>query len=243
MPFLKEIGDFFVKIAPYIDQKILSYSILSIVLSIIGFFVFNEIKKYKETVKKLKIEELKIKSFEEERLSNRQIIKEFFEVTRETQQIFQLTLEKMHVSIPYMKFEMLTKILLGVDKTFIDITKLKLLVFFENRDGKNDRNRFIHIKEEIKHLFIEKVNKLNSFIIKDDEFSGIIKKNGLMVLDFFLITLENKFINSELSEVKMFLESADGLYKLNLNLEEFIKKEYYELLSTDNTLLYMKNIE
>jgi len=194
-------------------------------------YFFNKKEKEKQLKTKKEIQHLIDKFFKN---TNKYIKK-----IDENNELFSCILEKLQVSTSKEKFKILTETFVGLNRDFSSATKTKLFGYLEL----NKYDNFIHIRNEIKNLFIEKViNRLQSFIIYDETFSQSIKEKCMLSIDSFLDSFEEmiKQEDKTINDIKKFIESEKGIYKLIVNLVTIIDTEYIKILYMDDSLHFLK---
>lgn len=189
--------------------------------------------------KQTKLERDKLEFSLEERDKFFKSIEELIIMTNESAKALYLTLEKMQVSVSIKKFELLKESFLGINRTFVDSFKFRLLTHYENPKF----DTIVNVKNEIRQYYVEKViNKLLPFILKDEAFSNNVKNEGLMIINTFIEVSEFIFIDRGLPAAKEFLESEGGLSKLNVDISHMLTKEYSSLISKDLYMQYLRNL-
>ena len=189
------------------------------------------------TKKKVALENLKLQSYKEELSLFFQQSKENTDVMRTSMRMFHDTLEKMQVSVSINKFELLKESFLGLNRTFIDIIKFRLLTHFENPHLDTVSN----LKNEIKLYFVDKIlNKLIHFIISDNAFVDNVKNAGFTIISSFIEVCLQVFHEEGLEGVKKYIESEEGLNKLNTDIAHLLTQEYSRVVVNDVYTNYLK---
>ena len=230
----QEIIQFFIEILNIIGRKRSIYTIIIVSFIILLPKLLNWGFQSYKAKKNAEVERLNYLNSKEERKEYFGRIDLLFENNAKTLEAIYIIIEKLNISISVSKFQMLKDSFLGLNRTFIDSFKFRLLTYFENIT----LDTYTNVKLELQNYYIEKViNRLLPFILKDQEFIHLVKKESIQIISKFIDKVKKI---SETEDVKTFLDSEKGLSLLNHELSELLDQVYSELTAKETSYDYIR---
>ena len=149
--------------------------------------------------------------------------------------LIETILKSLQLSPSNYKYEVLLESFLGLDRSFNNDIKSKILYYIES--GKKDK--FIYIKKEVLNTFREKVlNKMSLFIFYDTDYMNKLHDQIKEIIENFI----NRF--QDITDIEVAKEMLDndttGIMSVLVNIHQLIILEYYETVSSDVMTDYLK---
>jgi hypothetical protein len=218
--------------------------IFIVVLVVSGISIYITIVFTKKLLhrKEFNLKKLETENKKEELRQSKEALGNIIMLYEKNNEQFRLLSDKIQFSLNIDRITILTDCFIGVDRSFIQDLKAKLLFHVENAGNVNNNADFMYLYHEVEIVFKQKViDKLKPSLFKDRTTFYKIEKDCRMSLKQSLDRVRKKIENTNMKDVfniSVFIN--DELRDLGNNLQEIIINSYKKQITNSTDVDYLR---